>query len=315
MIRSGRNRKKEQETIQKAFGFSGSLFAFILARMSSLLKFLPLLFLLVACSPEDAGSPWKKRPEGYFYRLLAFENMERTGVNDDFAHLDLVFATLKDSVFWDSRSNFNNAFYLQLHPSKNDMLRKELAMASEADSFCLLIKTERFFIERFGTKEIPVFCRQDSSVKIYCRVKEFFGKEEMKSLSPSLEENEKQIIAAFFGNELKQKNASDRSGIFWIEKPQTPGRPFHKGDRITVSYRGYFLNGRLMDEGDPEFRMSYGDPSQLIPGLNNVMAVLKEGQNAKIIIPSRLAFGSNGSSTGIVPPYTPLLYEISVNRE
>jgi FKBP-type peptidyl-prolyl cis-trans isomerase len=69
-----------------------------------------------------------------------------------------------------------------------------------------------------------------------------------------------------------------------------------------------------MDEGETEFQMSYGDPNQLIAGLNNVMGLLKAGQNAKIIIPSRLAFGSYGSSTGIVPPFTPLLYEISVKR-
>ena len=274
-----------------------------------------LLVLFFACAPDDAGSPWKKRGGGYYYRLLAFENMERVSDHGDFVHLDLVFATLEDSVFWDSRSNFNDAFYIQLQPVNADMLRKELVDAAEADSFCLATEPLQFFKERFGMNEVPLFCRGDSAVKIYCRVREFISREQMLRLQPSFEEKEKRLISEFFGDSLRQVRALDKGGFYWVKKPADGGSGFRNGDRIRVGYRGYFLNGRLMDEGEPDFRMSYGDPSQLINGLNNVMAVLKEGQNAKIIIPSRLAFGSNGSSTGIVPPYTPLLYEISVNRE
>jgi hypothetical protein len=31
-----------------------------------------------------------------------------------------------------------------------------------------------------------------------------------------------------------------------------------------------------------------------------------------VIIPSYLAFGSSGSSSGIVPPYTPVLYRMRI---
>ena len=39
---------------------------------------------------------------------------------------------------------------------------------------------------------------------------------------------------------------------------------------------------------------------------------MREGEKAKIIIPSQLAFGENGSSTGIVPPYTSVIYEVTM---
>jgi FKBP-type peptidyl-prolyl cis-trans isomerase FkpA len=37
---------------------------------------------------------------------------------------------------------------------------------------------------------------------------------------------------------------------------------------------------------------------------------MKPGGKAKIIIPSYLAYGERGSSTGTVPPFTPVVYQV-----
>jgi FKBP-type peptidyl-prolyl cis-trans isomerase len=39
---------------------------------------------------------------------------------------------------------------------------------------------------------------------------------------------------------------------------------------------------------------------------------MNEGAKAKFIIPSHLAYGEDGSSTGIIPPYTTVIYEIEL---
>ena len=39
---------------------------------------------------------------------------------------------------------------------------------------------------------------------------------------------------------------------------------------------------------------------------------MNEGEKAKFIIPSQLAYGGAGSSTGIIPPYTTVIYEIEL---
>ena len=99
------------------------------------------------------------------HRLLAFENMERISDKSDYAYLDLAFATLEDSVFWDSRSNFYDAFYLELQPMKNDMLRKELIEAAESDSFCLLVSPAHFFNER-RARRFDSRARQDRACHV-----------------------------------------------------------------------------------------------------------------------------------------------------
>ena len=39
---------------------------------------------------------------------------------------------------------------------------------------------------------------------------------------------------------------------------------------------------------------------------------MKEGDKTKIIIPSQLAFGEYGSSTGLIPPFTTVIYNLEI---
>lgn len=41
---------------------------------------------------------------------------------------------------------------------------------------------------------------------------------------------------------------------------------------------------------------------------------MREGETAIVILPSKLAFGHKGSSSGIIPPYTSVIYELSLNK-
>ena len=58
--------------------------------------------------------------------------------------------------------------------------------------------------------------------------------------------------------------------------------------------------------------LKIGDPGQIIKGMDIGLRLMKEGGKAKIIIPSQLGFGDKGSSTGIVPPYTSLIYDVEL---
>jgi FKBP-type peptidyl-prolyl cis-trans isomerase len=87
------------------------------------------------------------------------------------------------------------------------------------------------------------------------------------------------------------------------------------GCTVSLSYKAYFSDGRKFDDTDDwkdSIDIVYGQPLQLIVGLESGIHGLREGSEAKIIIPSHLAFGKHGSSSGIVPPYEPLLYNVKI---
>lgn len=105
----------------------------------------------------------------------------------------------------------------------------------------------------------------------------------------------------------------DSVGLVTVDnKPGTGKKPV-KGDTVDVVLKGQLLNGRIFDDSESYggFAFTWGDEGQVLPGIKRVLAGMQEGGTAKIILPSRLAFGSGGSA-GIVPPNTPVIYTIEL---
>ena len=86
---------------------------------------------------------------------------------------------------------------------------------------------------------------------------------------------------------------------------------------MIIHYEGKFLNGKFFDSSvkrNQPFEFVYGTECQLIQGLYKNIGNMCEGEKDLVIIPSELAFGSNGSSTGLIPPYTSLLFEVEIMK-
>jgi FKBP-type peptidyl-prolyl cis-trans isomerase len=105
------------------------------------------------------------------------------------------------------------------------------------------------------------------------------------------------------------------NGIYRKILERTDGDSIGYGDQLRVAYKGYFLDGYVFDDTEskgitPTFR--YGEDFQLLEGVQSGLMGLKEGESVKIILPSRRAFGEEGSLAGIVPPYTSVIFEIKI---
>jgi FKBP-type peptidyl-prolyl cis-trans isomerase len=50
----------------------------------------------------------------------------------------------------------------------------------------------------------------------------------------------------------------------------------------------------------------------VIRGLETVIGKMREGEKAVAVIPSGEAFGRDGSLSGIVPPFTPVVFKIEL---
>jgi FKBP-type peptidyl-prolyl cis-trans isomerase len=105
------------------------------------------------------------------------------------------------------------------------------------------------------------------------------------------------------------------SGIYihWIAK--TDSLLPTGAHRLSLLYTGRFLNGRVFD--DAGLRGQYleytpGTQNQLIRGLEIAVSAMPLGSHAEIIIPWNLAFGKEGSSTGIVGPYKMVIFDLQL---
>jgi FKBP-type peptidyl-prolyl cis-trans isomerase len=85
-----------------------------------------------------------------------------------------------------------------------------------------------------------------------------------------------------------------------------------------VQYIGRFTDGEAFDACVPnhpyEFVLGSG---KAMPGFEEAFTMIREGEKATVIIPSELGYGEKGkrnpaSGIYIVPPYTPLIYEVEL---
>lgn len=111
------------------------------------------------------------------------------------------------------------------------------------------------------------------------------------------------------------KDFHEFNGIYRKIYGEAKGDSIQFGDQVSIHYKGSFLNGYVFDNTHnkgitPTF--TYGQEYQLLEGIQFGLSGLREGESVKIILPSRRAFGEEGSLAGIVPPYTAVIFDINI---
>ena len=276
--------------------------------------FFCLLFFF-QCKNSSKKSNFTYNNLGYWHQLISFNTDSSSTIPNSIYWITATFKTQADSVFWDSYNNLNDNFFVEKDSAKSsNYLIQFASKLSELDSCLLLIKTSDFFKQQFSSDKIPFFSKNDSIVKINLKIKRIYTQNEFNTLQQNLAKKELEQIENYFPSPKDFELSKDSLGFYWLKKPAINALPKLKyGDVISITYNGCFLNGRIIDSSPQNFKVSYCTPDQLLKGLNYVISKLKLGDNAKIILPSRLAFGEKGSSNFLIPPYTPLLYTLKIN--
>lgn len=103
------------------------------------------------------------------------------------------------------------------------------------------------------------------------------------------------------------------SGLRYQIIQQGNGQKPKKGDRVSVHYKGTLADGTLFDSsykrGKPiDFSAGIG---QVIKGWDEALLLLNEGDKARLVIPSDLAYGSQGAG-GVIPPDATLIFDVEL---
>lgn len=124
-------------------------------------------------------------------------------------------------------------------------------------------------------------------------------------------------------NKLKVETTA--SGLQYVIETEGKGPVASVGDTVKVNYTGRFLHGKAFDTSVEAVAKDEGLYNENRPyeaisvpaGLGNVIAgwdealtFLPKGTKAKLILPSKLAYGEQGAMT--IGPYTPLVFEVEI---
>lgn len=248
--------------------------------------------------------------KGIHWQLLSFEDTTQGFQKNDWLWIDAEFLTEGDSVFWNSHHEGADKFFIQLQDTVSEPFFYPFYQASEQDSIFIAAPKEMVLKSVFNMHQVPPFLQTYSTIHCFVKIKKHLHSLN-ESVFETLEKDEEKMIGDFL-EKHKPLYQKDNIGIVWLEPLPVPAYQHRYGvQEATVAYSGYFLDGRMMDHCD-SLGIHYNDTLQLIEGLNYVIKKLLVGQSAKIILPSRLAFGARGSFNKTIPPFTPLLYEIKL---
>jgi peptidyl-prolyl cis-trans isomerase A (cyclophilin A) len=103
------------------------------------------------------------------------------------------------------------------------------------------------------------------------------------------------------------------SGLRYKVLQEGTGVNAEKGKTVSVHYKGQLIDGQVFDSSyerkQPiDFTLGVG---QVISGWDEGIQMLKVGDKARFVIPSNLAYGSQGAG-GVIPPDATLIFDVEL---
>lgn len=279
-----------------------------------------LLAFVQSCS--DSPFPdFTKTNNGLYYKLVDIGDSDKKPKAGDYITAQIIIKSEKDSILYDTRTiGLDGAVtFILAEPEHEKDYREGFQYLSEGDSAVFLTDAYALYMKR-NKAMVPKGMKMESIITVHVRILKIRTPEEHSK--DILDKNEKSEKAEFEEKKILDKYITDSSvsallignGMYYIKLRDGKGVTPDSGSIALLNYRGNFLNGRCFDffyESQP-FEWMVGQEEQLIKGLEMGVHRMHEGEKAKFIIPSHLAYGSTGSANGIVPPFTTVIYEVEL---
>lgn len=229
-----------------------------------------------------------------------------------------------DSILVDSKSvsrDGSGVFrYILPKSSFVGSIEDGLAMMGQGDSASFIIKADSFYLKTQRFNELPPYIKPGDNLVVTIKIHEVKSKAE-------IEENQKQQKAEMekmmAERQAQEQPALDKyladnkittkptaSGLYFIDVKKGSGAKPKATDNVVVHYTGTLLDGTKFDSS-----LDRGEPAtfplnQVIPGWTEGIQLMSKGGKAKLIIPSGLGYGPQGS--GPIPPYSTLVFEVEL---
>jgi len=289
-----------------------------------------ILAMVTGCKNSSSGGFETDAATGLQYHFFTHSDKGPKPVMGDYAEVSLVLKNAKDSVIFNSahREGIPDSIKtvkLHLKNSFKGCLADGIIMMSVGDSGSFTFSADSLYTKTFHAKNIPPFVQPGSMLT--CNVKlvkietEAEGKadrekrmQEREAKNEQRKANEASEISKYLSdNHISVKPADD--GMYILKDEKGKGKGIKEGDSVEVEYTATLLDGTVVElsnhgEGRTSYFVSYKKENGL-KGIDDALAIMKEGESIKALFPSNLAFGNQQQGI-LIEPYTPLIFDIKV---
>jgi len=279
----------------------------------------PMILLILtigfSCHRNSKYPGFAELGNGTYYKLHEIGENAVKPQPGDFITVNLEYAAMNDSSF------FRGTRKLRIDtPVYAGSVDACFALLAEGDSATFILSADDFFTKTLKTDR-PRFISADGSLKIRTGMQDIQTREdyekEKEAFLTWIEDfgDYEKVVLRHFITSKKPGISPLPSGIFYLNIRPGKGKKVEVGDTLTINYEGRFLNGKFFDstvKRHQPFQFVYGTEWQVIKGLEEAIGMMREGERSVFILPSELGFGNTGSSTGVIPPFTSLIFEVEI---
>ena len=212
--------------------------------------------------------------------------------------------------------SMDNRLFLSLDSARHSggSIETGLAMLHEGDSAIFKLKAKPFYLYSLR-RPYPDEFDEDAELRFEVRLHGYKTKSEIEREREAIfnrnkMEEEKEIRRYADEKGLNQNNPM---GLYITQLKGGTGKKVVPGKKVTVHYTGAFLTGQVFDsslERNLPFSFEYGT-GEVITAWEMGLKDARVGDRIQIVTPSWYAYADKGIE-GIIPPNTPLLFEIEI---
>ncbi len=271
--------------------------------------FLLLSFvIMVSCSSEPYPDYSELSSKGTYYQILKFDEEGEKVSHGDMVRFYLTSEAESLEALFPSEIQV-----IQCDTGKSG-LKSDLVRFHAGDSLSIIMD-DLAFLNEFGisdsldmdAKSLIMVVREVISESHWFR---------RKALDQSIKaKRQGEQIKSYLRARGDSADFSWKAGMLWKYDVRGDQGGFGHQEDLLVMYTAKLLDGRMIDErSTPSDALQYkiGMQGQLIPGLQRAISLMGRGDELTLIIPSDLAFGEDGSVGEVVPPWSPIVFNLHV---
>lgn len=274
-----------------------------------------LVYSAVIMTSCEKYPGFKKVQHGIYFQLDRIGEDTLKIRPGDYVTAELAYRTVSDSEFFRGVRKFRVTT-----PEYKGSVDECLMMLSKDDAATFIIDADKFFGVTLKS-ENPAFIHHGSKMKLSAVIIDIQTEEEYNHEKEAFlnwindfGDYEKAVLRQYIEQEKLTREPLP-SGIYYLPVKEGSGPRVQRGDTVLLHYEGRFLDGKFFDSTvrrNQPFQLVYGTEWQVVKGLEEAIGLMREGERSVFIVPSGLAFGPTGSSTGIIPPYTSVIFEVEI---
>lgn len=262
---------------------------------------------------------FKKTENGYYVKYHKKNKDGAQFVLEKVATLNIRYHAQidgKDSILFESKKQ-NQPFQIMLRePMVKGDIFDALSTLHQGDSVTFMVNAKDFFLKTNQLTELPKGVDSTTWMYFDIGVVKVQTKDELQKEMEELAKVQEAEEGTKLQEYLKKNNISVQplqSGLIYIETTPGTGAQAIAGKTVKVKYTGQLLDGTIFDSSDKHGGEPYPftlGKGQVIPGWDEGIALMKKGGKAKLIIPSKLAYG--GRNAGQIPAFSTLIFDVEL---